>query len=136
MQSSELAFIGRGEETAKQVLERLFCTKVRSQVSLKELIDDLSFQLLNEEIQKHKFDFLVENEKLVIEVNYKHGEKAAKKWNDIFTSLLKEFGYIPATIDDYNCKSLFKLSKNKEHKLSWNDFRDVINCLEAARVEP
>jgi len=132
-------FIGRAEPPTHHFLLKLYPDdRILTQTPLSYLISHKEFQTFNEEVQKHKFDFVViRNNKptLVIEVNYKHGEKSAKKWRQIFEPLLKKEGYIPVTIDDYDCISLFKGNK-ENHKLSWNDLRDIINALEKAGVEP
>jgi len=127
-------FIGRAEPTVEIILGRLFGNaNVFSQVSFSKIkteVDEYS-----SEIQKHKFDFFVDrrfNPALIIEVNFKHGEKADRKWNDIFTPLIKKRGMIPVTIDDNECESLFK---DKYHPITLGDWHDVINELIRAGVK-
>ena len=99
---------------------------------------------MDQEIKNHKFDFVIyrKTDIIVLEVNYKHGPKAAQKWVDIFIPLLKsstKFGHlkiIPITIDDYDCRSLFNLNSKKQHKITWDDYRDIIDALEKAGVKP
>jgi len=137
---SEQQYIGRGEEIVKEILQRIFPSCViYSQQPIKKLINKSDFDILDSEVQKHKFDFAVDwpqqMRTLIVEVNYKHKEKAAKKWNDIFVPLLKKYFYIPVSIDDYDCENLFKLNSKNEHKLSLDDFIDVINQLKKAGVK-
>ena len=138
-------FVGRGENTVQYVIQRLYkFTETWTQVPLLTQISAQDFSQFGEEFSKHKFDIVskVENSKgiietLVLEVNFKHKEKAAKKWR-IFAAALKNNNKTPVTIDDYDCrkKGLFYLNSKKEHVLSWDDFRDVIDSLEKAGVEP
>ena len=132
-------FIGRGESVVGFVLQRIFLSgTIYSQKPIKKLIKKIDFNQLDSEFQKHKFDFYVigPNGSLVIEVNYKHGEKAAKKWNNVFVPLLQKNGHKIVTIDDYDCENIFKFDSDKQHKISWKDFIDVINALEKAGIEP
>jgi len=85
--------------------------------------------------KKHKFDFYVErpNKKgLLVEVNYKHGNKSAQKWLDIFEPMITAQNMIPVVIDDFECKSLFK---DESHPINLGDWLDVINALNTAGVE-
>ena len=138
--SDQEQFIGRGERYARYLLTRLLPSRSRyaAQVNIKRLISPEQFDLLDPIYQKHKFDFVfwMRGCIIAIEVNYKHGEGAAKKWSNIFVPLLKEQNIIPMTIDDYNCRSLFSLNSNNEHVLSWDDFRDIIDALEQVGVKP
>lgn len=131
-------FVGRGENLAAVIIGRLLNTVTISQNPLEYLICQEEFKTLDKEVQKHKFDLAAnhDSQKLVIEINYKHKEKAARKWNDIFVPLLKKHNYVPVAINDYNCRNLFKQNKKKQHKLAWDDFRDVIDALEMAGVTP
>jgi len=73
---------------------------------------------------------------IIVEVNFKHGEKAARKWLRIFVPLIKKYGRIPVTIDDHDCRHLFQLDNHRQHRLKWDDFRDIIDSLEKAGVKP
>ena len=123
---------------------------VNEQIPIESVIDDNEFKFLDEVYQKHKFDLqlvyitnpdelekTVKFKSLMIEVNYKHKEGAAKKWK-IFRALLEKHNIIPVTIDDFDCrkKGLFYLDSKKHHELSWDDFRDVIDALDKAGVKP
>ena len=144
-------FIGRGEELAKWIVGRLFqFVMTSSQVPICTLLKKEDAEIYGEEFSNHKVDIvssvLTHDEKrqqLAIEVNYRHKEKAAKKWNHNFEPDLKKAGVIPVTINDYDCRSdipgqkgLFTKDSNGNHKLTWNDFRDVIDQLEKAGVKP
>lgn len=139
MQSSK--FIGRGEERVKDLLHRLFQTpRILQQVPIKAIIGYQDWVDLGPEYNQHKFDIVIfrdNNKHIVIEVNYRHGEGAAKKWSNVYKPLLKKYGHTPVTIDDWDCrkKGLFHETK-KGHINSWNDFRDVIDALEKAGVKP
>ena len=132
-------FIGRAENLTSKILHRLLVPAIiHAQVPIQKLITKDDYEFLDKEIQQHKFDLVAYTEKytLAIEVNYQHGEKAAKKWNNIFSRDLKNTNITPVTIDDHKCRHLFQLDQNKNHKLIWNDFRDVIDSLELAGVKP
>lgn len=139
-------FIGRGEVLVQQILSRFYphCD-VTTQVPIGELISKLLSDEYGEEFTKHKVDIVADivnaqaqKQTLVIEVNYKHKEKAAKKWRTTFAPDLTANDKTPVTIDDYDCreKGIFYLNTKKQHQLSWDDFRDVIDQLEKAGVQP
>ncbi len=128
-------FIGRGENLVQSILENPWgITGVIPQQNISKMIPSSAFDLLDKEIQNHNFDFVCIRKDmpwLVIEVNYKHKEKAAKKWREIFTPLLIEHGYLPVTIDDYDCESLFK-----EHStVNYRDIKDICNQFKKAGVK-
>ena len=132
-------FIGRAEPEVLKILEQIFPNiLILSQWPIRKLIPNSWYNELNEETKKHKFDFVVCGSKwLVIEVNYKHGEKAAKKWRQIFAPMIKELSNpcaIPVTINDYECLSLFKHTKTNHTKLRKSDYQDIINALQTAGV--
>ena len=135
-------YIGRGENLTKEILARIFpdCS-IWSQKPIQELILKKDFDSLDSVYQKHKFDFIVELKTrvtLAVEVNYHHGEGAYRKWNKVFVKILAKYHIIPVTIDDYDCrkKGLFYLNSKKEHMLTWDSFRDVIDALEKTDVQP
>jgi len=128
-------FIGRAEKEAQSIFKKLFNTdNISSQVSLQQLIPTEEFNWLNEEVQKHKFDLYVCDFRLIIEINYKHGEKAARKWRTIFKPLLEQYHYQTLTIDDYECESLFEPQDYSKHKSSWNDYNDIINAIITQKI--
>jgi hypothetical protein len=132
-------FIGRGEIETKRILEALFPKSIVSaQVPIERLIDSNEYSKLDQEIKNHKFDLVVYNgpNVLVVEVNYKHKEKAAKKWSNIFTNLLIDAHKIPVTIDDYNCEYLFSDSKRLKQKNPWGSYIDVIRELQRQGINP
>lgn len=138
-------FIGRSETLTKDILQRLFRTiDVEEQCPIQKLISEADYNELDEIYQKHKFDFVVkyinmetfENITLAIEVNYHHTAGIQRKWNNVFVKLLKKYNVIPVPIDDWDCRHLFTLKKDKQHKLVWDDFKDVIDALEKSKVNP
>lgn len=134
-----MSFIGRGEEEVKNVLQALFPkAKIEAQVPIEKLISSNDYRFLDQEIKNHKFDLVVYlgRSTLVVEVNYKHKEKAAKKWSNIFVRNLINSGKIPITIDDYNCDYLFSDSKRLKNNKKWGVFIDVINELERQGIAP
>jgi len=143
MMMSSDKFIGRGEILTKKVLLRLInCIGIQGQVNLKHIILPEAFEVLDPEIQKHNFDLVLRRthgKDLVIEVNYKHKEKAARKSRQIFEPLCISAGYEYVTIDDYDCRKrgIFWLNTAKKHLvITWDDFRDIIDSLEKAGVNP
>jgi len=140
---SESQYIGRGEELAKKILSKLLKpVNVRAQVPLESITLPKEFAILDTEIKKHKFDFVffcLDRRNIVVEINYKHKTKAARKWHQVFIPLLVNAGFDYLTISDYDCrkKGLFWLDSNKQHEnISWDDFRDVIDSLEMAGITP
>lgn len=136
-------FVGRGELIAKKIFLKLInCKGIMAQVGMRFVVLPEDYKILDPEIQKHKFDFvlLLYNAKnIVVEINYKHKEKAAKKWSNIFVPLLEKAGYDYVTVSDYNCREhgLFWLNSKKEHgNITWDDFRDIIDSLEIAGIAP
>lgn len=132
-------FIGRAEPEVLEILKQIYPnTLIIPQYPIRKLIPFSWYNGLGEETKKHKFDFVVfTHTLLVIEVNYKHGEKAAKKWRQIFAPMIKELSNpcaIPVTIDDYECLTLFKHTRTNHTKLRKSDYTDVINALQTARV--
>ena len=119
------------------------CSSILKQVDLFKLIPLKTYETLDPETQKHKFDLVVSREKdvLVIEVNYKHGQKAARKWENIFTPHLKASTalglkkIIPVAINDWDCESLFKHEKNSTKPIRITDILDVCNALKTAGVK-
>ena len=132
------SYIGRGEATVESILQELFLLDAQtfSQYPLRyTIIDPDEFDILNDEVKKHTFDFKVQRygkPSLIIEVNYKHGAKADQKWNNVFVPMIKEAGMIPVTIDDFSCKSLFK---DEVHPITLGDWVDVLQALIDAKVE-
>lgn len=131
-------FIGKGEVEAIKIFKVLFpkCF-IKQQVPIQALIRPEEYNLLDQEIKNHKFDFTVQVgfNMLVVEINYKHGEKAAKKWSNIFTNVLINAGKIPVTIDDYNCEFLFK-SEAAKKKNPWGPYIDIIRELQRQGISP
>lgn len=131
-------FIGRGENETKKILQALFPkATISAQVPIEKLINPIDFEQLDEEFQKHKCDLVLYNGPniIVIEVNYKHKEKAAKKWT-IFEKLLKKAERIPITINDYNCEYLFSDSARLKKKMPWGSHYDIIRELNRQGITP
>jgi len=140
---SESQYIGRGELIAKKILVKLLKpVNVKPQVPLEALTLAKEFAILDPEIKKHKFDFVffcTDRKSIVIEINYRHKEKAARKWHNVFIPLLINSGFDYLAINDYDCRKrgLFWLSSEKEHAdITWDDFRDVIDALDIAGIYP
>lgn len=133
---SDNQFIGRGETLTAKILCQLFPNSdIRIQVPIEQLIAKENYEFLDQEIKNHKFDIVVYDKKtIVIEVNYAHKEKAAKKWRRVFIPLLKEAGCIPVAINDWDCENLFKIGKHG-HQYSDGDMVDVILSLKSHGVE-
>lgn len=136
---SNQQFIGRSEVLVSKILWQLLKPmQIIPQYPIKQIMNNTDYASLNEILQKHKFDFMVErlnHPNLIVEVNYKHGNTAAKKWETHFMPIIKSAGMIPVAINDYNCRHLFTNTDSK-HKLNWDDYRDVIDSLEMAGVKP
>ena len=125
------------EKESKKILKRLLNPiKIKEQVPLVDLIPYEEYNFFNDEVQKHKFDLLIitETEKIIVEINYKHKEKAARKWRVIFTPTLERLGYKLLIINDYDCETLFKPQDYSKHKWSKQDDQDIINALELAQI--
>jgi len=136
-------FIGRGEVLTKKILLRLInCIGIQGQVNIKHIVLPEEYEVLDPEIQNHNFDLVLRRthgKDIVIEVNYKHKEKAATKSRQIFEPLLISAGYEYVTIDDYDCRKrgIFWLSSERKHLVvTWDDFRDIIDSLEKCGVNP
>ena len=137
--AEDTPYIGRGESLAKLILSNLLRNvTIKQQVHVSNLVSKEDYNSLDEVYQKHKFDLVIYRSDtiIVIEVNYKHGDILCKKWNRIFEPLLRKNKIIPVTIDDYNCRNLFKLDAKKQHSLTWDDYRDVIDSLQMANIHP
>lgn len=139
----ENSFIGRGEQRVKQVLQRIFTNTatVLGQVNIQSVIKNKDYQILGKEHNQHKFDLVVDfhtdfhnRPDIVVEVNYKHGAGAVKKWNNVFYPAILNARKIPLTIEDRECKSIFDVPHERE--LRWEDFEDVIGALKLARIKP
>ena len=131
-----VSFIGRAEPEVELILSKLFPKAIiQTQVPITELILPEEAAVLDQEVLNHKCDMTVQtgNQYLVVEVNYGHKEKAARKWSEIFGPALKRTHKIPVTIDDYDCTHIFQKGMYG-HKMTWMDFTDVINQLEKAGV--
>ena len=123
-------FIGRGERTVEIILGKLFeVGNVKPQYPLKSLLmfrPEL-YETYGTEVQKHKFDFYVEryhNTPLMVAVDYDHGDKADKKWNNILNPLLSDLGIVGVQIRDTECKHLFK---DKIHPIDLDDWLEVFS---------
>ena len=129
-------FIGRAEKQVKKILEEIYpFTLIIPQYPIRKLIPNSDYQRFDEEIQKHSFDMVVFNPvKLIVEVNYKHGEKAARKWRTIFVPMINNLHLIPVTVDDYECDSIFRHDINSTKPLNKADYQDVINALNLAGI--
>lgn len=137
-------FIGRAEPEVKKILESILYTeKIDEQVPIEKIINYSDYDHLGEEGKKHKFDFVVHrgSDVLVVEVNYKHGSKAARKWIDLFVPYIetsKVFSpkiAIPVAINDWDCNSLFKHDRKRGKPIKLTDIIDVCNALITSGVK-
>lgn len=137
-------FIGRAEKEVIIILKKLIDYEiVLEQMPLKRLINSSDFDLLSNETKQHKFDlvFIRKSDALVIEVNYKHGSKAANKWTNIFVPYLEASKALypkkikPVAINDWDCTSLFKHEKNSTNPITVLDVIDVCNALYTSKVK-
>lgn len=132
-------YIGRAEPEVFKILSEIYPnTLIIPQYPLQKLIPASWYNGLSEETKKHKFDFVVCTKNwLVVEVNFKHKEKAAKKWRQIFAPMICELYNpiaIPVPIKDYECLTLFKHTKTNHKPLIKQDYQDVITALKMAGV--
>lgn len=131
-------WIGRAEPEVELILTRLLSPElIRTQVPLEQVIGAGEYESLDIEIKQHKFDMVVYRgyqPKLIVEVNYKHKEKAARKWRTIFEPMLKSYGYEILLVHDYECDYLFKPQDYSKHQLTWNDTIDVCNALKLSNI--
>lgn len=131
-------FVGRAEKEVQFILNRLLAPKIiLEQVPLYYLIPKVEYEILDKEIKQHKFDLAVHKhngKKIIVEVNYKHGEKAARKWSEIFEPMLRKNEHETLVINDYECDYLFKPQDYSEHKLTFGDFQDVINAMVTQKI--
>lgn len=129
-------FIGRGEKKTKKIMEKLFPGSVIiPQYKFTLIITTAEFEFYDQEKLNHKFDFYVKPTgqwPFIIEVNYKHKEKAAINWDKIFCPVLRDHGITPVTIRDWDSLSLF----NGKEKITYLDYWDVLNALKIAGVKP
>lgn len=135
--SNQEQFIGRGERLVKQLLENPFGIRdIRTQVPISRLISFEEFQFFDDEIKKHKFDFVLYRhfDIIAVEVNYQHGEKADRKSNRIFEPALKNNNVTLLRIDDYECDYLFKENTHGNHKKTTNDLRDILNAFDNSGI--
>ena len=134
-------YVGRAEPEVKQILERLMPdAKIYQQVMMKYLVNLADIAYLETQTQEHKFDLVVvrQYDALVIEVNYEHGTKAYKKWDDVYVRYLKasrRYKMIPVRIDDNECVHLFKHLKGSFEPIIPQDVIDVMEALKTAGVK-
>jgi len=129
-------FVGRAEKEVKEILHEIYPgILIVTQFPLRKLISYSLYTTLNEEVQKHKFDLIVYTpNRLIVEVNYKHGPKAAQKWRQIFEPMIEDLEAIPVTIDDYECDSIFRHEINSTKPINKADYQDVINALKLSKI--
>lgn len=138
---SESKYIGRGEVRVRDMLLKLFDCEIAQQVNIKKIIYPEDYDFLDQEVKNHNFDLVMiptHGKPVVIEINFKHGEKIAEKLRRVIVPLVKKRGYLYMEINDWDCvqRGLFWLNSNKEHPPTWNDVKDVINALEISEINP
>ncbi|KKN76235.1 hypothetical protein LCGC14_0372610 [marine sediment metagenome] len=138
-------FIGRGEIRSLDIFNRLFYgISNRQQVNIKEIILAEDYEVLDQEIKNHNFDLVLYphskslGKNTVIEINYKHKEKIAAKLRRVIIPLVVKAGYQYLEVNDWDCRErgLFWLNSKKEHIVTWDDYRDIIDALETAGIIP
>lgn len=139
---SKLPYIGRGEKLSKKILLRLInCVGIESQVNIKKIVSKEDYDFLDQELQNHNFDFVLRRlhgKDIVIEINYKHGEKIAKKLREIFIPMVIHANCEYLEINDWDCedRGLFWQNTEGVHPVTWQDYHDVINALQTCNINP
>jgi len=139
---SESPYVGRGERLTKKILLKLIpCVGIESQVNIKKIVSKEDFDFMDQELKNHNFDFVLRrlHEKdIVIEVNYHHREKIAKKLRTIFVPMVIHANCEYIEINDWECnpRGLFWLNSKKEHPVTWLDYTDIINALQTCNIQP
>lgn len=140
---SNSQFIGRGEVIAKKILlKSIDCIGIEGQVNIRKIILPEDYEFIDQEIKNHNFDWVIRRTNkpdIVVEINYKHKEKAAYKWRNIFIPMITNAGYYHLAINDWDCRprGLFWLNTKKKHlAVTWDDFRDVQDALETHGINP
>lgn len=134
-------YIGRGEERTRDITLRLFDCEIKQQVNIKDVIYADDYEFLDREVKNHNFDLVMypkHGRPVVIEVNYKHGEKIAAKLRRIIVPMIKKRGYEYAEINNWDTipKGIFWQNLKGEHVPTWDDWRDVINAFETSGINP
>lgn len=139
----EMSFIGRGEVIASKILRVLVpCVGIKQQVNIQDIALPEQFALLDQEIKNHNFDLMIcrnSEPDIVVEINYKHKERAAQKYRQIFGPLVRDAGLEFLEINDWDCRKrgLFWLNSKREHlAITWTDYQDVIDALNLAGINP
>jgi len=108
------------------------------QYPIRKLIPRSWYDRLSNENKKHKFDFIVFTESLLlVEINFCYKEKAAITWRRIFAPMIEELENpkaVPVLIKDYECLTLFKHTKTNHKPLVRQDYQDVLMALKMAGV--
>jgi len=132
-------FIGRAEPEVFKILSEIYPNVlILPQYPIRKLIPRSWYNQLSSENKKHKFDFIVFTESLlIVEINFCHKEKAAIKWRRIFAPMIEELENpkaVPVLIKDYECLTLFKHTKTNHKPLVKQDYQDVLMALKMAGV--
>ena len=136
---SQNEFIGRAEPEVFKILSEIYPNiLIIPQYPIRKLIPRSWYDRLSSENKKHKFDFIVYAESLlIVEINFCHKEKAAIKWRRIFEPMIEKLENpkaIPVLIKDYECLTLFKHTKTNHKPLVKQDYQDVLMGLKMAGV--
>ena len=136
---SQNEFIGRAEPEVFKILSEIYPNVlIIPQYPIRKLIPRSWYDQLSAENKKHKFDFIVYAETLlIVEINFCHKEKAAIKWRRIFAPMIEELDNpkaVPVLIKDYECLTLFKHTKTNHIPLVKQDYQDVLMGLKMAGV--
>ena len=136
---SQNEFIGRAKPEVFKILSEIYPNVlILPQFPIRKLIPRSWYDRLGNENKKHKFDFIVFTESLLlVEINFCYKEKAAIKWRRIFAPMIEELENpkaVPVLIKDYECLTLFKHTKTNHKPIVRQDYQDVLMALKMAGV--
>ena len=136
---SQNEFIGRAEPEVFKILSDIYPNiLIIPQYPIRRLIPRSWYNQLSAKNKKHKFDFIVFTESLLlVEINFCHKKKAAIKWRRIFAPMIEELentDAVPVLIKDYECLTLFKHTKTNHKPIVGQDYQDVLMALKMAGV--
>lgn len=132
-------FIGTAKPEVFKILSEIYPNVlILSQYPIRKLIPRSWYNQLSTENKKHKFDFIVFTESLLlVEINFCHKVKVAIKWRRIFEPMIEKLENpkaVPVLIKDYECLTLFKHTKTNHKPLVRQDYQDVLMALKMAGV--
>ena len=125
-------FIGRAEPEVFKILSEIYPNVlIIPQFPIRKLIPRSWYEGLSSKNKKHKFDFIVYAESLlIVEINFCHKKKAFEP----LIEKLENPKAIPVLIKDYECLTLFKHTKTNNKPIVKQDYQDVLMGLKMAGV--